>query len=354
MEPDHQPQNVILSGIRATGRLHIGNYLGAIRYFADLAADPENLCLFFVADLHSLTTAREDLVTMREQTIDIVRWYLAAGIDPDKHIIFCQSAVPATSELNWLLSCVSPYGDLTRMPHWKEKAQAESDKDRAASAGLFTYPVLMAADILGPGATIVPVGEDQHPHVEFARDLARRFNTWVGEDIFPVPDLMERAIRVPGLKGMGKMGKSEPKGTINLDEDDKTIRKKIMKADKKLPPSSQHPDPQEPRIGDAPGDPMACRVYRLHEIISEADNADLKIREGCKAGTLRCGDCKQALHANTMRMLGPMQQRYHQILARGDDYILDILRDGARRASERITPRVERAKERLNLWRHDE
>ena len=148
---------------------------------------------------------------MREMR-DIVRWWLAAGIDPKEHIIFAQSSVPETCELTWLLNCFAPVGDLERMPHWTEKSV------QGANAGLLTYPVLMAADILGPGANIVPVGEDQLPHVEFARELAGRVNRALGEELFPVPESIEQSLRVPGLKGSGKMGKSEPKGTINLDD----------------------------------------------------------------------------------------------------------------------------------------
>jgi tryptophanyl-tRNA synthetase len=179
-------KEVVLSGIRATGTLHIGNYLGAIRFFAELAKNPANQCLFFVADLHSLTTPNEDTKNMATQMREIIRWYLAAGIDPTQHIIFTQSSVPATTELNWLLSCTTPMGDLERMPHWKEKSESERSKGHLVNAGLFTYPILMAADILGPGATLVPVGEDQHAHVELARELAHRFNQYIGEALFPI------------------------------------------------------------------------------------------------------------------------------------------------------------------------
>lgn len=337
-------QDVVLSGVRATGQLHIGNYLGAIQFFAELAQAPDKLCLFFIANLHSLTT-RQDPEAMVREMRDIVRWYLAAGVDPERHIIFAQSSVPETSELAWLLSCLTTVGELERMPHWKEKSAQRLSSGAQPSAGLFTYPALMAADILGPGGNIVPVGADQHPHVELARTLAKRFNALAGEEVFPIPEMLEHSIRVPGLKGSGKMGKSEPKGTIMLGESPKKIRKKCFGADKKLPAHPDKPEPQEPRIADDPGNPELCRVFELHRLLARDAASELQIASGCREATLRCGDCKGIVADHITEFLAPMQERYQEIAAKGDGYIDELLAAGGRRARAMIAPRVERAKE---------
>lgn len=337
-------QDIVLSGVRATGQLHIGNYLGAIQFFAQLAQEPDKLCLFFIANLHSLTT-RQDPEAMVREMRDIVRWYLAAGVDPERHIIFAQSSVPETSELAWLLSCLTTVGELERMPHWKEKSAQRLSSGAQPSAGLFTYPALMAADILGPGGNIVPVGADQHPHVELARTLAKRFNHLAGEEVFPIPEMLEHSIRVPGLKGSGKMGKSEPKGTIMLGETPKKIRKKCFGADKKLPAHPDKPEPQEPRIGEDPGTPELCRVFELHKLLAPSFEAEQEVARGCRDASLSCGGCKEQVSVYITEMLAPIQARYQEIEARGDDYIDEVLADGGRRARAMIAPRVERAKE---------
>lgn len=344
---ENKDRTRVLSGIRATGELHVGNYYGAVRFFAELAKDPDKLCLFFVANLHSLTT-RVDPAEMMRDLREIVRWYLAAGIDPAQHVIFVQSSVAETAELSWLLACMTGTGELERMPHWKEKAADQSERQEGPNAGLFTYPVLMAADILGPGAHIVPVGEDQHVHVELAQTLARRFNRRTGEALFPIPDLMDQAVRVPGLRGAGKMGKSEPKGTISLKDDADTIRRKCRGAEKKLPakPTDKTP-PVEPRIEGLPGKPILCRVYHLHVITDEQNSAE--IARGCSDGSLSCGDCKNRLADRIIEELAPLQARYAEVAAHGDTYIDKILHDGGNRARELIAPRVERAKELMGV-----
>jgi tryptophanyl-tRNA synthetase len=348
---DAHPQ-IVLSGIRATGTLHIGNYLGAIRYFADLAKDPDKLCLFFIANLHSLTT-RQDPEAMEREMRDIVRWYLAAGIDPERHIIFAQSSVPETTELAWLLSCMTTTSELERMPHWDEKKEQLAAGGQPPNAGLFTYPVLMAADILGPGAHLVPVGADQHPHVELCRTLARRFNQRVGEEVFPVPELIEQSIRVPGLKGSGKMGKSAPRSTINLDTDAKAVRKRCMKADKMLPANPMsNPNPVEPRIGEDAGNPEICRVFQLHCLMAATAEEEIEISHGCRKATLRCGDCKGILADRITQMLAPLQERYMEVAKLGDDYIDQLLRDGGARARAMIAPRVNRAKTLMGVRRY--
>jgi tryptophanyl-tRNA synthetase len=282
---------------------------------------------------------------------EIVRWYLAIGIDPTRHVIYAQSSVPEITELSWLLACMTSMNWLDDLPHFKEKAGETKQGSEGPNAGLYTYPVLMAADILGPHAHIVPVGEDQHPHVELTRKLARRFNTRVGEDFFPIPELMEHpAVRVPGLKGSGKMGKSHPESTINLVDEPADIKRRCQRADKKMPavPGS-NPDPMEPRVGAEPGEPDICRVFQLHAMLPGDASTELRIRSGCRDGTLTCGSCKVELGDRVVGMFAPMQARYREIAGYGDDYVDTVLEDGGKRARARIAPIVARAKELMGV-----
>ncbi|MBD3251978.1 tryptophan--tRNA ligase, partial [Candidatus Uhrbacteria bacterium] len=249
-------KNIVLSGIRATGRLHLGNYIGAVRKFVKLANDSDNACFYFIANLHTLTTFT-DPKALRNNVQEVVLDYLAAGLDPERCTIFAQSSVPETCELNTLLTNIAPMGDLLRMPHFKEKTTVSVDEKHGepqivfgegTNAGLFQYPVLMAADILGVLATHVPVGEDQEVHVEFARELARRFNSRYG-NLFPEPHAMSESIRVPNLRGGGKMSKTgTDDGSIALTDSDKEIARKVRLA---------VTDPNRKRRND-PGDPNIC------------------------------------------------------------------------------------------------
>ena len=219
----------ILSGVQPTGNLHIGNYLGAIRNWVDLQASHENL--FCIVDLHALTTL-PDPVKMREYTREVAASYIAAGLDPDKSIIFPQSAVPAHCELAWIFGCLTPLGWLNRMIQFKEKAGKHREQ---ANLGLYAYPVLQAADILIYKATHVPVGEDQKQHIELARDIAGAFNRQYGVEYFglPEPFILKTAARIMSLRdGTSKMSKSDPSdySRIHFMDDPDTIALKIRKA----------------------------------------------------------------------------------------------------------------------------
>ena len=179
---DSKGRDVVLSGIRATGSLHLGNYFGALRHFVSLSLDETKNCFFFVANLHTLTT-RTNPEEIKRDLQKIVLDFISVGINMERAVIFAQSSVPETCELAWLLNCVTPVADLERMPHFKEKKDQKISSCEIVNAGLLTYPVLMAADILGPRANLVPVGEDQHPHVELARELARRFKMKIIFDV---------------------------------------------------------------------------------------------------------------------------------------------------------------------------
>ena len=337
-------QKVALSLIRATGRTHLGNYLGAVRSFVQLDASDDVSCIFGVATLHSLTT-QGDPEALRRDIRGVVIDFLAAGVDPERSIIFDQTAVPETLQLSWILSCLATAGRLERMHHWKEKKDKLADLGQAANVGLFSYPVLMAADILGPGADIVPVGEDQVQHVEFARELARRFNHQFGE-YFKVPEVLEReAIRVPGLSASGKMGKSEgEKATLYLSDSYDQQWNKI-----KVAPT----DPARVRLKD-PGDPQKCNIGGMHRILDQVglheEGALEWVNEGCTQAKMGCFPCKKKL-LDVMEdsFLKEIRERREQIAAKGNGFIDEIIAEGNLRAQARIRPIVEGAMERVGL-----
>lgn len=329
-------KDIVLSGIRATGKLHLGNYLGAMKYFAELSADKSKQCMYFIANLHTLTTRIDPHDIMRDLK-EIVLTYISVGIDPESSIIFAQSSVPETSELNWLLACLTPVSDLERMPHFKEKKDRKVALGEAVNAGLLTYPILMTADILGPCANLVPVGEDQHPHVELAREIARKFNTIYG-DTFPVPELLSgEAIRVPGLDGSGKMGKSD-QNTIDLMDPSDVVEKKISRA---------VTDPARVKRHDS-GNPQKCNIYTLHTFISSG--TELKdIFDGCISASIGCVECKKCLTRNINNLLAPIQQKRHELEGKGYGYALEVLHEGGLRARKRIAVTVNEVKEKMGV-----
>lgn len=329
-------KKVVLSGIRATGSLHLGNYLGAIKNFAVLSRDPTMRCFFFVANLHTLTT-KTDPDDIKRDLKEIVLDFVASGVDPDNSVIFAQSSVPETCELSWLLACLAPVADLERMPHFKDKRDKKEALGEMINAGLLTYPVLMAADILGPRATVVPVGEDQYPHVELARELARRFNVAFGET-FPLPEVLtSEAVRVPGLDGAGKMGKSD-QNTIDLADSATVVRSKIMQA---------FTDPARRRRND-PGDPSICSIYSFHLLLSGSE--ELKhVFDGCRSAGIGCTDCKEIIIRNIVSTLSPIQAKKAELVAKGPDYPLEILAEGGRKARKVIAVTVAEAKDRMGV-----
>jgi len=218
---------VLISGVMPSGKLHIGNYLGALKNFLELQNSDKYECYFFVADYHSLTENFDPKIKS-EETIDIVSNYLAAGIDPEKSTVFVQSQVPACAELAWILSTITPLGELQRMTQFKDKSQKQQTN---INAGLFNYPVLMASDILLYNAKFVPVGEDQLQHLEFTRTLARKFNKKFGEVFVEPKPLLTKIPRLMSLNDpKKKMSKSEPNGCLSLDDSENEIKDKIKKA----------------------------------------------------------------------------------------------------------------------------
>ncbi|MEE2693029.1 MAG: tryptophan--tRNA ligase [Pseudomonadota bacterium] len=319
----------VLSGIQTSGNMHLGNYLGAIQKFVDLQHKHD--CFYFLADMHAITVwqAPEKL---RAQTFHIAATYLAAGIDPDKATIFHQSAVPAHAQLAWVFNCVARLGWLDRMTQFKDKAGKDAER---ASVGLYTYPVLQAADILVYKATHVPVGEDQKQHLELTRDIAGKFNhDFDAPDFFPLP---EPLIQGPGARimslrdGTAKMSKSDPSenASIYLRDDADAIARKIKKA-------KTDPDPLPSEAGGLKGRPEAANLVGIYAALS-GGSVDAVLGE---FGGKGFGVFKPALADLVVEKLAPIGAELRRL--EGDEaYLTSVLMRGAERAEAVAGPIVE-------------
>ena len=325
---------IVLSGIRATGRLHFGNFLGAVQNFVKFQK-PGNKCLYFIADWHTLTTLQSP-EELRGNLIEIVKDYIAAGLDPKQSIIYAQSSVPEISELCLYLSMVQPLGDLERIPTFKDLVRKNPDN---VNLGIVTYPVLMAADILGPKATLVPVGEDQVPNIELARSLAGKFNSRFGET-FVIPKMMQQMIRVPGLDG-GKMGKSEGDNAIDINFPIPIIRDRYLK--------KGITDIERKRSTDA-GDPYnRCRsVYSVHELVTAKEVETRMVANACIAAQIGCVECKHRLVDGIAKILEPFQEARAK-LDENDSYIKEILHEGGKKARIMICETVSVVRDKMGI-----
>ena len=326
-------EQVVLSGIKPTGQLQLGNYIGALRNFAKYQDD--NQVFVFIADLHALTLPIDPQV-LYNNTRDIVAFYLACGLDPNKATIFLQSDVPAHSELGTILGNYAYMGEMNRMTQFKEKSSKLNDK--SIGLGLYTYPVLMAADILLYNAKTVPVGEDQKQHVELCRNLAERFNHRYKQDVFviPTPVINKTGARIMSLSDpTKKMSKSDPKGDILLKDDLKAVRKKIMSAVTDLECEVRYDKENKPGISNL------LTIYScLKDItIEEAEKEFI----GCNYGTF-----KKAVADIVCSTLEDLQARYNQVIASG--IIDEVLEKGAKRASEIANETVKRVKKVVGLY----
>lgn len=329
----------VVSGIRPTGNLHLGNYFGAVKSF--LQMQNEYNCYFFIADWHSLTTHPHP-ENLRKSVRTILAEYLACGIDPEKATIYAQSDVREVAELYLYLNMNAGIGELMRTASFKDKArkqlhvnQEESDNavekeifnennKHSVSAGLLTYPTLMAADIIIHKAVKVPVGKDQEQNMEMARRFARRFNSTYGVEFFPEPasfHLTEKAVKVPGLDGSGKMGKSEG-NAIYLVDDEKTIRKKVMKAVTDAGPTEPNSVKPEP----------IANLFTMMEIVSSADIYAF-FNEKYNNCEIRYGDMKKQLAEDIQIFCAPIRERILDIMA-DEAYMDKVTRIGAEKASE--------------------
>lgn len=304
----------ILSGMRPTGRLHLGNYAGALENWVRLQGEYENFHM--VADWHTLTTSYEDTSSIRNDTIEMVIDWFAAGIDPDKSVVFVQSQVKEHAELFLLFAMLVTVPRLERNPTVKEQAR-DLGLDSRMSYGHLGYPVLQAADILIYRAQAVPVGEDQVPHVELTREIARRFNSLYGE-VFPEPEaLLTEFARLPGLDG-NRMSKSAG-NTILLSDEPEEIQRKVMTA---------VTDPQKIRRGD-PGRPEICLVFTFHRKFNPDEVSD--IERDCRSGALGCVACKKNLAGKLACFLEPIRERRSYYAAHTDE-VEDIIAQGNARA----------------------
>ena len=340
----------VLSGIQPTGNLHLGNYLGAIRNWVAMqdempAADAANgnadsKCFFFLADMHSISEhldPADRLRNVREMTAALV----ACGLDPDRCVLFNQARVPAHAEMQWLLNGIARMGWLNRMTQWKDKAGKNRE---GASVALFTYPVLQAADVLLYQATHVPVGEDQKQHLELTRDVAIKFNTDYGVDLFTLPDpyIQKATGRIMSLRdGSAKMSKSDPSdmSRINLTDDDDMIGQKVRKAR-----TDPEPIPADPAALE--GRPEATNLIDIYGAFTGQDRAAICAQYGGQG----FGAFKPALADLLVAKLGPIRTRY--LALKGDDAALDaILIKGAEKAAEAARPTLLGAYEAMGLMR---
>jgi tryptophanyl-tRNA synthetase len=302
----------ILSGVQPSGKLHLGNYFGAVKQH--IAMQDEAQCFYFIADYHALTTT-QDAATLRERSLDVALDYLALGLDPAKAIFFRQSDVPEVTELAWILGTVTNMGLLERAVSYKEKV----DKGIDATVGLFTYPVLMAADILIYRSHLVPVGKDQVQHLEMTRDIAEKFNRVYGgrEPIFPIPrERLDKESKVPGIDGQ-KMSKSYG-NTIEIFAEGKPLRKTVMSIVTDSTPV------------EAPKDPEHCNVFALYSLFATADEKSA-LAARYQAGGLGYGEVKGMLLQKIDEYFGPARQKRKELAAKPQE-VEEVLRFGALRA----------------------
>ncbi|MGE5418603.1 MAG: tryptophan--tRNA ligase [Chloroflexota bacterium] len=321
--------DTVVSGIRSTGNLHLGNYFGAIRNF--LKMQSENRCFFFIADYHALTTHPHP-DNLQGNIKQVLAEYLACGIDPAVATVFIQSDVPEVCELYLLLNMNAYVGELERTASFKEKIRKHPDN---INAGLLTYPVLMAADIIIHKADHVPVGKDQEQHLEMTRRFARRFNTMYGVDYFPEPDAYnfgKQLIKIPGLDGSGKMGKSEGNG-IFLSDDPKEIRKKVMRAVTDEGPKAPDSEPSEP----------VKNLFTIMDVVSDPETVKF-FREKHATCEIRYGDMKKQLAEDIVKVTGPIHERIKDILA-NREYLAKVVKEGADKARESASKTVREVRE---------
>ncbi|MFP6747094.1 MAG: tryptophan--tRNA ligase [Alphaproteobacteria bacterium] len=315
----------IFSGVQPTGNLHLGNYLGAIRNFARLQDDYD--CIYCVVDLHAITMW-QDPAELQANTREVTAAYLAAGIDAKRHIIFNQSQVPAHAELAWIFNCVTRLGWLNRMTQFKDKAGKHRE---TASAGLYVYPALMAADIMLYKATHVPVGEDQKQHLELTRDVAQKFNHDFGKEIFPIvePLIHGTATRVMSLRDGGKkMSKSDPSNysRITMTDGPDEIAQKIRKA-------KTDPLPLPETVEEFEGRPEAANLITIHAALADIPVAEVLAEFGGR----QFSAFKQALTELAVEKLGPVGQEMRRLTA-DPGHVDSVLKDGAERAAAIAQP----------------
>ena len=323
----------VLSGIQATGKLTLGNYLGALNTWVKMQEEYE--CYYMIADLHTLTV-RRDAEELRKNTLNLIAMYIAAGLDPEKNTIFIQSHIPAHSELSWILGCYTYMGELNRMTQFKDKSAKHADN---INSGLFTYPVLMAADILIYNADYVPVGEDQRQHLELTRDIAERFNSIYG-DTFVIPEgyTKKEGARIMGLQNPeAKMSKSStnPNDVIFLEDEPEEIMKKFKKAVTDSEGIVKYNPETKPGISN---------LIEIYSVVTGKTKEEIeKEFEGQGYGAF-----KEAVGKAVVEKLEPVQKRYKE-LQENPEYLEAIYKQGAEQASKIANETIEEVKRKVGL-----
>jgi tryptophanyl-tRNA synthetase len=326
-------QKTVLSGMRSTGKIHLGNYFGALKNWVDLQDRYD--CFYFAADWHALTSDYADPSQIAANTVEMVIDWISAGLDPARSTIFIQSMVPDHAELHLLMSMLTPLGWLERVPTYKEQIQQIENKD-LSTYGFLGYPVLQTVDICIYRAHLVPVGEDQASHLEISREIVRRFNYLYGTEVFPEPQaLFTPTPKVPGIDGR-KMSKSYG-NAINLSDSPDEIRKKCMQ---------MFTDPQRLKRSD-PGRPEVCNLYDFHKLLSPPDVQE-RVAVQCRAAEIGCVDDKKLLAQILIDYLEPMRRRREELL-RDRDTVFDILLEGSRKARERTAATMDAVRSVMGL-----
>jgi len=322
--------STILSGIQPSGELHIGNYLGAVKNWVQLQDSYD--CIYFIADYHAIITPYEP-DDLRRRTREMAISLFAAGLDPKKSTLFVQSMVPEHTELAWIFNTVTPLGELERQTQFKDKAQ----RQESVSAGLLTYPVLQAADILLYRADLVPVGEDQVQHLELAREVARKWNLRFAAELFPEPKpLLTATRRIMGLDGQTKMSKSLG-NTIGLLEEPDAVWAKLRPA---------MTDPARVRRTD-PGTPEICNIYHLHKAFNDQATVD-HVAVQCRTAGWGCIDCKKVLFDGMMKELTPIRVRARELEA-NPATVTDALAEGAAQSGKIAGETMHMVRETMGL-----
>jgi tryptophanyl-tRNA synthetase len=326
MPPTPPAPRRILSGVQPSGKLHLGNYFGAVRQH--IALQSEAQCFYFIADYHALTTIHE-AASLRQNTLDVALDYLSLGLDPEKAVFFRQSDVPEVTELAWILSTVTNMGLLERAVSYKEKI----DKGLDASVGLFYYPILMAADILIYRSHLVPVGKDQVQHIEITADIAGRFNRTYG-DVFPIPTYrLDKESKVPGTDGQ-KMSKSYG-NTIEIFAEGKPLQKTVMSIVTDSTPV------------EAPKDPERCNVFGLYSLFAK-DEEKAALAARYRAGGMGYGEAKKMLLEKINAHFGPAREKRKQLAAHPEQ-VEDVLRSGAKRARAEARETMELVRQAVGM-----
>lgn len=329
-----QHQGIVMSGIRPTGFLHLGSYFGAIRNYIKMQENYE--CYFMVADLHSLTT-HPDTKALKQNVHRVLAENIACGLDPEKAAFYCQSDIHETAELYLYLNTLAYKGELEKTTTFKDKVRLSPDN---VNAGLLTYPVLQAADILLHRALYVPVGKDQEQHLEMCRTFANRFNHRYGE-VFPEPvafNFSEQLVKVPALDGSGKMSKSENQmATLYLADDDESIRKKVKKA--KTDAGSSDPS--------AGKSEFIANLFQLMQLVSKPETVQF-FEDAYVNGSIRYGDLKEQLGEDMVNFIRPIREKAKELLA-DENYLKQVMEKGAARARRSAVATMEKVRDVMGL-----